>query len=183
MRVCGVCVCVRAYEPGEGLPRRLPEIKSPTGAVPKAATPAGGDLPVPRKPLSSSSRLPARGKAPSRGSRPPSSASAAEEGGAYGFGPEVSARAPDVDVAALKASFLDEAHPEAVLALIEQTKIKREREAEQRRLAETQAKVRETLLKQVRLAASLCGAIWRVSALRCCMLVMAGADGGGDSKQ
>jgi hypothetical protein len=55
-----------------------------------------------------------------------------------------------VDVEALKRSFLDEAHPEAVLALIEQAKLKRERELERAKLNATQTAARETLLKQVR---------------------------------
>ncbi len=55
-----------------------------------------------------------------------------------------------MDVEALKRSFLDEAHPEAVLALIEQAKLKRERELERAKLNATQTAARETLLKQVR---------------------------------
>ena len=125
---------------------KLPLLKSPTEATKKpAATPAGGDVTGPRKPAAAKVR-----SAP--GSRPRSNAGDVVAGGGDGGygGPESSSRKPEVDVEALKASFLDESHPEAILTLIEQAKIKREREAEKSRLAATQATVRETLLKQVR---------------------------------
>ncbi len=127
------------------MPRRLPLLKSPTEVakgktLSQTATPAGGEAPAPRKPASGAGRT--RSGPPSR---PRSSADALAA-----TAPESSSsRGPEIDINALKTSFLDEAHPEAVLALIEQAKIKREREAERAKLAATQAAVRETLLKQV----------------------------------